>query len=177
MSSTGESKWPIFLDNKKFDGTNWITWRENITIAVRMREAYGYLISMIKWSVPITTTFTTSTVTDTKSTSPQTVTSAPAATISALNEIETKWQSLIPLEEEWDSRDNWVRGLLLYNMKNSIGLGIKTRETATDAWISYVERYEVATKMARLAAEWNLKNSKYSDGKNFPTFITVMRNK
>jgi len=62
-------------------------------------------------------------------------------------------------------------------MKNSIGLGIKTRETATDAWISYVERYEVATKMARLAAEWNLKNSKYSDGKNFPTFITVMRNK
>ena len=105
------------------------------------------------------------------------MTSAPAATISALNEIETKWQSLIPLEEEWDSHDNWVRGLLLYNMKNSIGLGIKTRETATDAWISYVERYEVATKMARLAAEWNLKNSKYSDGKNFPTFITVMRNK
>ena len=48
MSSTGGSKWPIFLDNKKFDGTNWITWRENITIAVRMREAYGYLISMIK---------------------------------------------------------------------------------------------------------------------------------
>jgi len=62
-------------------------------------------------------------------------------------------------------------------MKNPIGLGIKTRETATDAWISYVERYEVATKMARLAAEWDLKNSKYSDGKNFPTFITVMRNK
>jgi len=54
------------------------------------------------------------------------VISAPTATISALNEIETKWQSLIPLEEEWDSHDNWVRGLLLYNIKNPIGLGIKT---------------------------------------------------
>jgi len=45
------------------------------------------------------------------------------------------------------------------------------------AWTSYVERYEVATKMARLAVERDLKNSKYSDGENFPTFITVMRNK
>jgi len=126
MSSTRGSSLPIFLDNEKFNGTNWITWRENVTITVQMREAYGYLIGTIKRPVPITTTFTTSTVTDTKSTSPQTVISAPTATISALNEIETKWQSLIPLEEEWDSHDNWVRGLLLYNIKNPIGLGIKT---------------------------------------------------
>jgi len=126
--------------------------------------------------VSITTTFTTS-VTNTKSTSPQTATSAPAATISALNEIETKWQSLTPSEEEWDSHDNWVRGLLLYNTKNPIGLGIKTRGTTADAWTSYVKRYEVATKMARLAAKRDLKNSKYSDGENFPIFITIMRNK
>ena len=141
-----------------------------------MRGAYGYLIGTIKRPVPITTTFTTS-VTNTKSTSPQTATFAPAATISAPNEIETKWQLLTPSEEEWDSRDNWVRGLLLYNTKNPIGLGIKTRGTAADAWTSYVKRYEIATKMARLAAEWDLKNSKYSDGENFSTFITVMRNK
>jgi len=62
-------------------------------------------------------------------------------------------------------------------MKNPIGLGIKTRRTIADAWTSYVERYEVATKMARLAAEQDLKNSKYSDGENFPIFITIMRNK
>jgi len=97
-----------------------------------MRGAYGYLIGMIKQPVPITTTFTISTITDTKSTSPQTMTSALVATILALNEIETKWQSLILSEEEWDSRDNWVRGLLLYNTKNHIGLGIKTRGTAVD---------------------------------------------
>jgi len=73
---------------------------------MQMRGAYGYLIGMIKQPVPITTTFITSTVTDTKSTSPQTVISASVATISALNEIETKWQLLTPLEEEWDSCDN-----------------------------------------------------------------------
>jgi len=93
---------------------------------MQIRGAYGYLIGMIKQSVPITITFTTST-------SPQTVTSAPAATISALNDIETKWQSLILSEEEWDSHDNWVRELLLFNTKNPIGLGIKTRGTVADA--------------------------------------------
>jgi len=31
--------------------------------------------------------------------------------------------------------------------------------------------------MAKLAAKHDLKSSKYSDGRNFPTFITVMRNK
>jgi len=136
MSSTRGSSPPIFLDNKKFNGTNWITWRENVTITAQMREAYGYLIGTIKRPVSITTTFTTSTVTDTKSTLPQTVTSAPAVTISALNEIETKWQSLIPLEEEWDSHDNWVRGLLLYNIKNPIGLGIKTMSRTSFGHIS-----------------------------------------
>jgi len=118
-----------------------------------MRGAYGYLIGTIKQPIPITTTFTTSTVTDTKSTLPQTMTPTPAATISALSEIETKWQSLTPSEEEWDSCDNWVRGLLLYNTKNPIDPEIKTGGTAADAWTSYIERYEVATKMARLAAK------------------------
>jgi len=55
-----------------------------------MRGAYGYLIGTIKQPVSITTTFTTFTITDTKSTLPQTATSAPVATISALNKIKTK---------------------------------------------------------------------------------------
>jgi len=48
MSSTGGSSPPIFPDNEKFNGTNWITWKENITIAVQMRGAYDYLIGTIK---------------------------------------------------------------------------------------------------------------------------------
>jgi len=53
MSSTRGSSLPIFPDNEKFDGTNWITWRENVTIAAQMRGAYGYLIGTIKRPVVI----------------------------------------------------------------------------------------------------------------------------
>jgi len=46
MSSTRGNILPIFLDNEKFDGTNWITWKENVTIATHMREAYDCLIGI-----------------------------------------------------------------------------------------------------------------------------------
>jgi len=66
---------------------------------------------------------------------------------------------------------------LLYNTKNSVGLGIKTRGTAAESWASYVERYEVSTKMARLAAEQDLKNTTYSECQDFSTYVSILRSK
>jgi len=66
---------------------------------------------------------------------------------------------------------------LLYNTKNPVGLGIKTRGTAAESWTSYVERYEVSTKMARLAAEQDLKNTTYSECQDFSTHISILRSK
>jgi len=150
MSSTGGAL-PMFPDNKKFDGTNWITWSENILIAAHMRGVYGYLTGTIKKLPSASSTSTITTKPTTILTEKKTMTPTPVLVTST--PIETKWQSLTPSEDEWDSRDNWVRGLLLYNTKNPVGLGIKTRGTTAKSWASYVERYEVSTKMARLAAE------------------------
>ena len=104
-------------------------------------------------------------------------TTIPTPVLVTSTPIETRWQSLTPSEDEWDSQDNWVRGLLLYNTKNPVGLGIKTRGTAAESWTSYVERYEVSTKMARLAAEQDLKNTTYSECQDFSTHISILRSK
>ena len=116
-----------------------------------MRGVYGYLTGTIKKPPSASSTSTITTKPTTTLTEKETMTPTPVLATST--PIETRWQSLTPSEDEWDSRDNWVRGLLLYNTKNPVGLEIKTRGTAAESWASYVERYEVSTKMARLAAE------------------------
>jgi len=160
MSLTGGAP-PMFPDNEKFYGTNWITWSKNILIAACMRGAYGYLTGTIK--KPPSTSSTSTITTKLTTTLTEKETTSPTLVLVTSTPIETRWQSLTPSEDEWDSRDNWVRGLLLYNTKNPVGLGIKTRGTTTESWASYVERYEVSIKMARLAAEQDLKNTTYSE--------------
>jgi len=66
---------------------------------------------------------------------------------------------------------------LLYNTKNPVDLGIKTRGTAAESWTPYVERYEVSTKMARLAAEQDLKNTTYSKRQDLSTHVSILRSK
>jgi len=100
MSSTGGAL-PMFPDNEKFDRTNWITWSENILIAARMRGAYGYLTGTIKKPPSASSTSTITTKPTTTLTEKETTTPTPVLATST--PIETRWQSLIPSEDEWDS--------------------------------------------------------------------------
>jgi len=94
------------------------------------------------------------------------------------NSVESRVSiTLTPLEEEWDSRDNWVKALLLYNTKNPISLGIKTKGSAAEAWTFYIKRYKISTKIARLAAEQDLKNTTYSERQDFSTHLSILRSK
>ena len=104
MSSTGGASPPLFPDNEKFDGTNWIAWSKNILIAARMREASNYLNGTVKQPTSTTTHLTT--VTIPAFTTAGTPLPAPTTTISVTPEANTKWQSLTPSEDEWESRDN-----------------------------------------------------------------------
>jgi len=140
-----------------------------------MRGAYGYLTGTIKKPPSASSTSTITTKPTTTLTEKETMTPTPVLVTST--PIETRWQSLTLSEDEWDSQDNWVRGLLLYNTKNPVGLGIKMRGTAAESWASYVERYEVSTKMARLAAEQDLKNTTYSEHQDFSTHVSILRSK
>jgi len=58
--------------------------------------------------------------------------------------------------QEWIIRDAWTMGLLIFNTKNPVGLGINIDGTAAKAWTSYIDTYEKASNMTQLNAEQNL---------------------
>ena len=43
MATATSNNPPIFTNENKFNGTNWIGWSNTITIAARLRGARGYL--------------------------------------------------------------------------------------------------------------------------------------
>ena len=150
----------IFTDSKKFDRTNWPTWSDNIRTVAKLKGSIGYLDGTIKDPTPNTTTTTTTT---------QTISASPL--------LETPWNSPNPSPDEWISQDAWTKALLTFNTKNPIGLGINTKGTAAEAWESYIAGYEATSDIVRQNAEQELRNLTYSNDNDFPTHLTIMRNK
>jgi len=89
MSSARGGAPPIFPVDEKFDGTNWITWNENILIAARMRGAYGYLTGTIKKLIPTLTTPTITTQPATTSIGKETIPLVPVSITPA--PTKTRW--------------------------------------------------------------------------------------
>ena len=120
-----------------------------------MKGGFDYLHGSIKdQSAPAPTTSLTSTPAATGNT-----TSTKTSTTSVpLPPDETPWDSLSPFTAEWNIRNAWAEGLLIYNIniKNPIGLGIDIAGTAADAWQSYIKGYEVTSDMARQNAKQKL---------------------
>jgi len=145
---------PIFIDNNKFNGTNWIAWNRHINIAVQLKGAIGYLDGSIL-----------------QPTKPTSTTTVPNIT------TKTNWESLTPIENKWKTHNAWTMVLLIYNTKNLIRLGIYMEGSAVEAWKSYKDNYKVASDMAHQNAEQDLCATIYSDNDDFPMFIANMRNK
>lgn len=155
----------IFSETDKFDGTNWPSWRRLIRTAATARGVFGYIDRTIKQ--PPTLPITTSTL----------PTTSPTPLITTINPPETPWDSANPSTKEWAIRDAWAIGLLIFNTKNPVGLGINIDGTAAEAWTSYINTYEKASNMSRLNAEQSLRNMTYTDCTNFTDFITAMQSK
>lgn len=181
MSNTGGGAPPIFADTDKFDGTNWVAWNGLIRIAAEVRGVFGYLegtipkppgIPTVIVTPPSTAPATTTATTTTSSTSP---TTSAATTQISPQQGDTPWDSLTPSEAEWKIRNAWAKGLLIFNTKNPIGLGIITTGTAAEAWTSYIDSYEVASEIALLNADMELRNMKFDDSQDFPEHIARMR--
>ena len=127
MSSGGAP--PIFTDDDKFNGTNWVAWNRHINIAAQLKGVIGYLDgSIVQPNKP----------TPKSQSSP---TTPIATTTTPITAVETNWESLTPTENEWRTRNAWTMALLIYNMKNPIGLGIYMNRSATEAWKSYRDNY------------------------------------
>jgi hypothetical protein len=140
-----------------------------VTIAINLRGASGYLDGTTPrptqppQNVPLPA-------------SPTTTTTATTAT-AVITAPETPWESTSPSSAEWKVRDAWALGLLVYNTIDPVGLGINISETAADAWKSYKDTYEVASEIAIINADRDLRNTLYNDGEDFQEFINRMRTK
>ena len=98
----------ILAENNKFDGSHYYTWKTLITIAARCQGVKGYLDGTI---------------------------TRPTET----NETHepTDWYSTTPSLQEWDIRDAWTTGLILYNIKNlDLLINVNITGSAADIWES-----------------------------------------
>lgn len=128
MTSTNSSNPPTFPEEAHFDGTNYTTFKNRILIAARAQGAHGYLDGTIgKPDIGIT---------DTK-----------------VEVKPTEWSSKTPSLEEWEERDAWTLGLIIYNTKNPVGLGINMDGTAAKAWTTLTKNYGVFSEIAAMNAE------------------------
>lgn len=171
MSGTGGSAPPVFADGAKFNGSNWVSWNGLIQIAADLRGVAGYLDG----SVPKPTTPSPNPLTIPIPSSPTTQMSPPVMTTHT--PTDSPWESTMPSPTEWRVRNAWAMGLLIYNTTDPIGLGINIHGSAAEAWKSYIDTYQVASEVAVLNAELDLRNMAYSDGQDFVEFISRIRTK
>jgi len=67
--------------------------------------------------------------------------------------------------------------LILFNTKGATGLGINTIGTAVYVWKSITSLYKGTSEITTLNGKQKLWNLKYSDNNDFPSHITLLRNK
>ncbi len=148
-------------DEDKFDGVNWIPWSKWIKITSRLRGAHGYLDGTIP-----------------RPAEPSKPSESPAdAADIPLPPDSTEWMSMRPSINEWILRDAWIMGLLLYNTKNPIGLGMNLDGTGAEAWKSLEDQYAVTSDLALIQATRELHSVKYVDGTDIMEHIAILRTK
>ena len=61
--------------------------------------------------------------------------------------------SRTPSEDKWEICNAWMMGLLIYNIKNPVGLGVRMEGSAADAWKSLTDQYHVTSELALINAQ------------------------
>ena len=128
MTSAHSSNPPNFPEEAHFDGMNYATFKNRVMIAARARGARGYLDGTIgkPESEP-----------DTKGDETKTM----------------EWSLRHPSLKEWEERDAWSLGLIIYNTKNPVGLGIKMDGSAAEAWKTLTKNYGIFSEIAAINTE------------------------
>ena len=101
-----------------------------ITLAAEVQGAEGYLLGTIP--DPAASTVTPS---------------AAAATTQVPG--ETPWYSTQPTAEEWRVRNAWTKGLILFNTRDPIGLGVNMDGTAAEMRKSLTDLYDRLSRAER----------------------------
>lgn len=151
---------PLFPEIEKFNGTNYLEWSEKILMACRVRGARGYLEGTIVQPSPTEPVE-----------SPEKPSKPPSPS------VDTPWTSNNPSWTEWDSRDAWCLMVICQNVKNTIGLGLKTDGTAAEAWKSLTTHYKTSTDLARVYAQRELRSKCLNEGEDFTAHVADLHTK
>jgi hypothetical protein len=128
----------ILPSDEKFNGSNWTEFKKTILAAAKSRGVLLYIDGTLpRPSNPLTSTTLTPT---------------------------SYWGSKTPSEEEWDQRDAYVQGMIVLNVKNPVGHGVKTNGTALETWKSLTDRLDAVTDLGLMDAENRLHTIKYAEG-------------
>jgi gag-polypeptide of LTR copia-type len=74
------------------------------------------------------------------------------------------WGSQSPSQEEWDQHDAYVQGLIILNVKNPVGHGVKTDGIAVQTWKSLTDHFNAVPDLGLMDAKNRLCVIKYVDG-------------
>jgi len=143
---------PIFIlaADEKFDGSNWIEWKGTILSAADARGLDSYLNGTITKPADI---------------SPGQV--APPAT--------AYWGSETPSPEEWKQRNAYAKGMVVLNVKNPIGHGVKTDGTAAEAWKSLTDIQDAVSDIGKINADAKLHSIRHTDGADLDEHVRALR--
>jgi len=114
---------PLFSENAKFDGTNWLIWKEAIMMVIDSKGAKDYLDGSIFCPVPASKI---PTITVMKAPGATSTTASPTLLPTIITISETYWDLLTPSIREWKTYNAWTKMLLLFNTTEPTGLGIDT---------------------------------------------------
>ena len=155
MATTTSNNPPIFINESKFNETNWIGWSNTIMIAACLCGACEYLEGAA--DKPMTVNIYT--------------TQANVQDILLPPEL-TPWTSRTPSKDEWEICNAWTMGLLTHNIKNPVGLGVQIEGTAAKAWKSLTDQYHITSELALVNAQCKLCMTILSEGGNLLVHIS-----
>jgi hypothetical protein len=116
---------PMLPEAEKFDGTGWPAWKTKISAHIKVCRLGGY----IDWTIPNPSP---TPIDGAKATSAH-ITHAPPAN-TALPPKPTVVYSQNLSSDEWSYHDGIATSILILNVKDPVGVGLKTDGSAYKAW-------------------------------------------
>jgi hypothetical protein len=151
---------------EKFDGTGWPAWKTKISAHIKAHGLGGYIDGTIPNPSP--------TPIDGAEAAGAHITHAPPAD-TALPPEPTVVYFRNPLSDEWSYRDGITTSILVLNVKDPVGVGLKTDGSTYEAWRSLKEIYARQTDMAISRALCELNTTYFVSGMSVVDHAAVMR--
>ncbi|KAG6898962.1 hypothetical protein C0993_002252 [Termitomyces sp. T159_Od127] len=89
---------------------------------------------------------------------------------------ETKWWGAAnPTADKWQQCDAYARSMIILNVINPVGAGVRMDGTAADAWRSLTMLHNAKSDFGLIHAEEELNAIKYTDGMSIEVHFRLMR--